>query len=121
MAPPVYSARFAAVQGLDGDFVMEFPPGHVAVFHCFDVYWGGGLSSTDPPPSVRLMGSAGQTIVEFHVTLDRSNPLSEEDSHSWQWQGRQVINEGESATIRVSGRACDVTLSGYWLTTSPGS
>lgn len=107
----VYSTLFAAIQGLDTSY--EVPPDfeNIRVLRDLDAYWGGGPSGS---ASVRLIGTAGQTIVEFHATEE--TPGGAIDSHSWQWRGRQVVPVGGVIFLTVAGPPADVTLSGYTLT-----
>lgn len=107
----VYSALLYATAGLDHSVTLSAPVGYVTVLRCFDAYWGGGTSGG---PSVRLIGNAGQTIVEFHVPPGLTPPDSL-DSRSWEWRGRHVIPGGETYTVEVAGPNADVTLSGYHL------
>lgn len=110
MSRQVYSSLFVAIVGLDTTYEVAPDFENLRVLRCFDAYWGGGTSGS---PSVHLIGSAGQTITEFHAT--DHDPTAAVDSHSWQWQGRQVIPVGGVILVTVSGPPADVTLSGYTL------
>lgn len=110
----VYSALLYAVAGLDTEVILSPPSEFLTVLRCFDVYWGGGPSGA---PSSRLIGSAGQTIVEFHMPAG-SPPAEALDSHVWSWRGRHVIPAGETYAVSVAGPPADVTLSGYHLRAS---
>lgn len=106
------------MQGLLGGEGYTVPPGFVAVLRDVDVYWGGGLAF----PSVHVIGSASQTIAEFHPTADANAGLgAQADSHTWRWRGRQVVEPGDSFGVNVTGDPCDVSVSGYLLTYVPPS
>jgi hypothetical protein len=104
----VYSTELLAVQGLDADATYTAPPGSTVVIREVDVYWGGGVTAN---VSFRLIGSVGQTIWEVHVNAS----VPPYDSRSWQWQGRAVLEAGETFTIRGTGDLFDATVSGYVL------
>lgn len=106
----IYSVLLLAEVGLSG--TQEIAPDEVntRVLRCIDVYWGGG---TTGGPSVHVLGSAGQTIFECHVTTEV--PGDAIDSHHWQWTGRQVIPPGGPIAVTGSGPPVDVTISGYSL------
>ena len=112
----VYSTQLLSVRGLQGAAAFTVEPGQVCILRDVDVYWGGGVNL----PSVHVMGADGQTIVEFHPSgapgaVFPQTVTDALDSHSWHWEGRQVIEAGQSFSVRSDGDSCDVTVSGYLL------
>jgi hypothetical protein len=102
MARAVYSQRFIQEAGLNGSSSYVVPAGFKAVLRDLDVYNGAGGTA-----SVFLQGALGQAIWVHRWALgDGASPQD--------WHGRQVLETGESVTIRTDV-PMDVTLSGYLL------
>lgn len=98
-----YSHQFIVRRGLGGVATYTCPGGRRAIVRCIDAYCEGTAEST-----LFIEGSAGQTITKFVKGL-----LGDVVA---QWNGRQVLDEGEQLTARVDGhQAWDVTISGYEL------
>lgn len=106
----VYSTQLCALQGVSGTVPFTADAGYNTVLRCFDAYWGGGLPVLS---SVRLIGSAGQTIFEGHPFNDGTTAAV--DAHHWQWQGRQVIFGGETWAVETAAGEVDITVMGYLL------
>ena len=100
---PVYSSRFAGIQGLDGVAGFTVPPGVVWVLRDLDAYYNGFTVA-----SIHLLGSTMQTIW-YNGFGGGGNPQYAS------WRGRQVLNPGEGFQL-TTDQAIDVTVSGYVLT-----
>lgn len=99
----VYSSQIVAASRITAAAV-TVPPSKVMILRCIDVV-------VDVFPSTAefvLIGSDGQAMVVLSWVLT--------DSLHKQWQGRQVLNPGQTFTISCD--LADVTISGYLLDAS---
>jgi len=99
----IYSTRFAigAVTAAVAN-VYTVPAGFVAVVRCLSLV----VNVTGATANVRTTAGAGQ-IFAFTSTVPGQ----------WAgWDGRQVVNAGETITVTAStGSTCDYFISGYLL------
>jgi hypothetical protein len=98
-----YSHRFIGRKALTGTAVFTCPAGHVAVLRDVAVY-----SNTTLGGELFVEGSEGQAIY-------RSGAVATVAHYDHQ-DLRQVIEPGETFTVRVVSGTWDVSLSGYLLT-----
>jgi hypothetical protein len=103
MARAVYSELLVAELGLTGTATFTVPAGFRCVLRDLDAYNGGTFTSD----TIFLHGQLGQAIWYGQTSS------SEGSYHSW--RGRQVIDQGLTFAVAVSG-TWDVTVSGYLLT-----
>jgi hypothetical protein len=99
----VYSARFVAgsfAAGLSG-VVYTVPAGKTAVLRDMSVFADGGAAGY---AAIILTGVA--TLAS--VVTPASGPAPS-------WEGRQVLNAGETIKININGGTCEVAISGYLL------
>lgn len=100
----IYSTQIFAQAGVTTDQSFDVPTGLVYILRDLDAYNGGGAGSAE----VFLVGSDGQAIAWF-----RQTPGS--DASTFEWRGRQVLEEGQSFGFHVASGTWDLTLSGYVL------
>lgn len=106
MARAVYSTRFLAVAGgADASETYTVPAGFIAVVRDIDVTLSGDASAL------------AQVALESPNLVFAYIPASGTASESWQWQGRQVCNEGETlAAVLSTDTFGSIAVSGYLLT-----
>lgn len=105
----VYSVRFLQEHGLTSTATYTVPDGFVAILRDLDSYIGTPAGTN----GLYLEGDAGQAIWWSEATIGQSQYAS--------WRGRQVLNAGETFSVRAdvgSLDAYDVTVSGYLLSDS---
>lgn len=99
----IYSTVFISELGLSGTHSYVCPSDRLLVLRDLDAYAETTVAARD----LWLMGSRGQTI--FHDSWGAP------DQHNAAWRGRQIINPGDSFSVRTTDNV-DVTVSGYLLT-----
>lgn len=100
---PVYSVSIAQVQGLDGDQVIDVPPGSVLVIRDIWAYWN---SDDELFAKLHCIGDAAQTFFFALWTTIDADPIAF-------WQGRVVL---QTSLTLSTDNPVDLTVSGYHLT-----
>ena len=105
MATAVYSTKFISMAGLEANASYVVPAGFVAIVR--DI---ACLVLGPSDESVCQVGAeAGVPIMLWLFGAGQSYPY-------YQWQGRQVVDEGQTiAAATAGGTSCSIRVSGYLL------
>jgi hypothetical protein len=101
--PAVYSTSFAQLHDYAGSYIVTCPSGSVLVLRDVEAFFANELVISH----AAVVGNEGQTAWQYSYTPG--------DSQWAQWQGRIVLEPGQSFTLVGGGAGVDLTASGYLL------